>query len=132
MLDTLGAKILSSKSIAKTATPERALGVQFRLIKWPPAAVMSAPERIKLATMLAGNRMSLSMMAERTGLAVSECAQFCEELRALGLLQVVELANNLAAGDNPGAAGNHPNTSQRLDIVSRIRQRLGLTSIAAR
>lgn len=139
LLNTLGRKILDALTAAKTAvTPAMSLlhDETFTLMKWPPAALVSTPARIKLATLMTGQPMSVDKLVMRSGSNPQECERFCQELGRAGILKRQGTQPQLLSpGMNqpieykkafedscPGSLKDKPDSS----LLSRIRRRLGL------
>jgi hypothetical protein len=57
-----------------------------QLLRWPPAALLSSPERMRLAALMIGRPVSASTLADRSGTSVPACERFMTELRQHGLL----------------------------------------------
>ena len=151
LLNTLGDNILKNRDCGASATSMAQLRDEtFRLTQWPPAALIKTPARIKLATLMTGQPISVDKLATRSGCAVQECELFCEELKRAGILncKAVNQAANQTSGHSIGS--NQPPYLQpringpigyqtdsgtgtddgkarpELSLLSRIRRRLGL------
>ncbi|MES2946574.1 MAG: hypothetical protein V4772_27220 [Pseudomonadota bacterium] len=64
----------------------------FVLHRWPPAAMLGSPVRIKLATVMRGRPMTLNALQKRSGFSQQECAEFVDLLRRAELLARTEPA----------------------------------------
>lgn len=62
----------------------------FILHRWPPAAMLGSPARIKLATVMRGRTMTLDALQKRSGISQQECSEFVELLRRAELLARTE------------------------------------------
>ena len=126
MLNMVGDRIAQSRRVpAPAAADSMNPHAQFRLLKWPSVDLLGTPERVKLTTMLARRPQSLAGLMQHTGCSQQLCAAFCDELRACGLLQISGGDTDAAPAPHSQQAGREASAS-RLDILSRIRLRLGL------
>jgi hypothetical protein len=149
MLNRLGAMVVHARGLGLVAI-EAGPGEDdaFRLLRWPPAALLEAPHRIRLATLMTGRPTSLGVLRQRSGLATQQCLDFIADLRRSGLLENV--AEPAQAGgfatsifpsslfpDSlfPGSTGpdSRPAPSRQAlretvqpGLLARIRNRLGL------
>lgn len=154
MLNQLGAQALQHPGPGKTphphhlqppvpGTPPAAAGwpagETFRIVRWPPAHLLNSPQRLKLATLMVGQAMSLDVLQQRAGVALAECEAFVRDLLAAGLLQgpagdgaaAVPLAAAMPSVQAQAANPIHPAqppTPARAPsgLLARIRSRLGL------
>ena len=125
LLNDFGNRINELKRTAEAATGEMEAGEAFRLLRWPPAALLDGSERMKMATIIMGRALSASALAQRAGVTVQECASYLHMLQANGYLAV-----NTVIGD--GAQNQIGMTAPVKEkvaagLLSRIRSRLGLT-----
>lgn len=150
-LNRLGAMVVHARGLglaAAEATP--ADHEEFRLLRWPPAALLEAPHRIRLATLMTGRPTSLGVLRQRSGLAAQDCLDFIADLRRSGLLENVREAalqaptpaptpahtttlapSEVSEGPQPGSAAPAPSPPPVRDpvqpgLLARIRSRLGL------
>lgn len=142
-LNHLGALVVHARELG-LATADAALADddEFRLLRWPPVALLETPQRIRLATLMTGRPTSLGVLRQRSGLAAQDCLAFIADLRRSGLLENVREAVQAphAAGVAPHAhdaaqpaaavpaappahASVHP---VQPGLLARIRSRLGL------
>lgn len=129
MLNDLGKRISESRRAA-LAMPGRADSHdEFRLLKWPPAALLAGQGRMKVATLIMGRPMSAMLLAQRSGVAMEECTCYLRELRERGFLEVSAAGTACAQGRDCGAAPPPP-VKEKLaaGLLARIRSRLGLTA----
>ena len=153
MLNQLGVQALQHPAPSKAVHPPTSpppvpaaaadwpAGETFRLVRWPPAHLLSSPQRLKLATLMVGQAMSLDVPQQRSAVAWAECEAFVRELRAAGLIQGpagggLAASASLAAATSPPAAQPlahpiHPAPPPApprapSGLLARIRSRLGL------
>jgi hypothetical protein len=87
-LNRLGAMVVHARGLGLAAAEaDLAEDDEFRLLRWPPAALLEAPHRIRLATLMTGRPTSLGVLRQRSGLGVQECLDFIADLRRSGLLE---------------------------------------------
>jgi hypothetical protein len=122
MLNQLGQKILQMGG-APAALPARTLRTEdpYRLLRWPPAGFLGTPARMRLATLMASQPLSLAGLQQRSGQPAGECAEFFHALVQAGLLQAAPAAD---AGRTRAAPAAPAPAS--LGLLARIRSRLGL------
>lgn len=152
-LNRLGAMVVHARGLglaAAEATP--ADHEEFRLLRWPPAALLEAPHRIRLATLMTGRPTSLGVLRQRSGLAAQDCLDFIADLRRSGLLESVreaaltQQATQAALAERhapaqvhaDSTAGAQPDSAAHVTppapvhnpvqpgLLARIRSRLGL------
>ncbi|MFM9926602.1 hypothetical protein VLK31_26700 [Variovorax sp. H27-G14] len=151
-LNRLGAMVVHARGLGLAATEATlADDEQFRLLRWPPAALLEAPHRIRLATLMTGRPTSLGVLRQRSGLAPQDCLDFIADLRRSGLLESVREAALAAqaalAAPNapaPSAGGSQPDSTATATppapthhpvqpgLLARIRSRLGLLATGHR
>ncbi|SFC05403.1 hypothetical protein SAMN05216344_10815 [Polaromonas sp. OV174] len=131
MLNKLGKLILQAgaPSPAPSST-SHSNDAEYRLLRWPPAALLATPARIKLATLMTGQPLSLSALQHRSSQARQDCADFFQALLRAGLLQAVAQASlNRPLASPPSNSQNHAERPRpALGLLARIRSRLGLQS----
>lgn len=143
MLNQLGRLIATSQPAPKpvvnaVAAPHFSAGDTFRLLRWPPTALLATALHRKLATLMAGKAQSLEVLQQRSGADGAACEQFLKDLHRLQLLEVTSpAAEFVPAFDNPltpekPAHESPVNWKASMGLVARIRSRLGLPSTASR
>lgn len=154
-LNRLGAMVVHARGLGLVAA-EAGPGEDdaFRLLRWPPAALLEAPHRIRLATLMTGRPTSLGVLRQRSGLATQDCLDFIADLRRSGLLENVPAAapsgsfansifpsslfpDSLLPGSTPPdsrPAASRPALRETVQpgLLARIRNRLGLLAPGAR
>lgn len=107
-LNRLGAMVVHARGLGLAAA-EAALADddEFRLLRWPPAALLEAPHRIRLATLMTGRPTSLGVLRQRSGLATQDCLDFIADLRRSGLLESVREAALAAQATQAALAAQH-------------------------
>jgi hypothetical protein len=146
-LNRLGAMVVHARGLGLAAA-EAELGEdeQFRLLRWPPAALLEAPHRIRLATLMTGRPTSLAVLRQRAGLGTQDCQDFIADLRRSGLIESAKEATRAAARRGPASvppagtaddgADSRPALAHAMNplvrdtvqpsLLARIRSRLGL------
>lgn len=140
VLNRLGAMVVHARGLGLAAT-EIPIGEheEFRMLRWPPAAVLEAPIRLRLATLMSNRPASVLSLQQRSPATRQECADFLADLRRAGLLE-----RPGAAPASPGAPGalvaaSAPDSvfpdsrfpaptrdNVQPGLLARIRNRLGL------
>lgn len=126
LLNTLGATILEQQKTAHKTWSSSLLGNEtFMLQRWPPVSILGSPARIRLATLMTGQPISMGTLVLRSGATSQDCELFCQDLDRAGVLR--------RHGANAPARPQHdtneaPGSKARpdLSLLSRIRRRLGL------
>lgn len=139
MLNQIGRAIPAAMApVASVATGVHfSAGDTFRLLRWPPTALLPTVQHRKLATLLSGKSQLLEAVVERSGLQRRECEIFLQGLQRLQLLEITSLPAASKAFQNSKpqealAAGESPvHWRASLGLVARIRNRLGLSSSAS-
>ena len=116
----------------------------FQLLRWPPTAFLSTPERTKAATLLLKAPIKFDVLARRAGMSAEDCRLFIAVLPHMK--HSVPEPDSLALErffDAPSQPPENPGLStfsitksvstlmtsvSRSGIVARIRDRLGLES----
>ncbi len=93
-----------------------------RLTRWPPAELLAAPGRIKLATLMTGRPMTIYNLQQSSGQSLAVCQDFMDALRNAKLLDVGNAATRPSAPSVPILAA-----APQPGLLARIRQRLGLS-----
>lgn len=121
-LNSLGVQILLRRQdgAGKGAPPSLPDDESLMLLRWPPAALLRTPQRVKLATLMTRHSVTLEQLVQRSGVERAECLGFCEDLRKAGLFHAHRAAQAVPA---PSSA---PEEKPPLSLLSRIRQRLGI------
>ncbi|MGJ7611909.1 MULTISPECIES: hypothetical protein [unclassified Variovorax] len=133
-LNRLGAMVVHARGLGLAAAEaEPADDDEFRLLRWPPAALLETPHRVRLATLMTGRPTSLGVLRQRSGLAAQDCLAFIADLRRSGLLENVREAARAVqhAADGPQPEATAPAAPPVRDpvqpgLLARIRSRLGL------
>lgn len=105
--------------------------VLMRLLRWPPTHLLGGLGRIRIATLMTGQPMTLNMLEARSGQTSQNCADFISDLKNAGLVVMVE-SNSVAPPErfNTGADGTektaHAPNQPAANLLARIRNRLGL------
>ena len=86
--------------------------------------MLATRARLQMATVLAGNRISIAALAERTGTDIHLCSAFVQELTQAGVLEE-QITAKTPAIDLPTPTKVTPAPKQ--DLISRIRARFGLS-----
>lgn len=121
MLNQVGEQLLHQRTQANLA--QISLGKEtYQLKRWPPAALLGSPERMKLATLLTARALCLAGLAQRSQQPAAECERFLHALKQAGLL------TECSAAIAPAATVPAPTPA--MGLLARIRHRLGLASTA--
>jgi len=98
MLNRLGAMVVHARELglpgsalspASRDHSERgrgAHGEEYRLLRWPAAALLHTPMRMKLAALLASRPASLHALQQRSNAGAQECADFIAALEHAGFV----------------------------------------------
>ncbi|MDP9895573.1 hypothetical protein J2W32_004779 [Variovorax boronicumulans] len=98
MLNRLGAMVVHARELGlpgSALTPaardhsERGRGAhceEYRLLRWPAAALLDTPMRMKLAALLASRPASLHALQQRSSAGAQECADFIAALEHAGFV----------------------------------------------
>jgi hypothetical protein len=99
MLNRLGAMVIHAREIGLSSARDRnergGRDEEYRLLRWPSAALLDTPVRMKLAALLASRPASLRALQQRSNAGAQECADFIAALERSGF----------AAGSGRGGAG---------------------------
>ena len=137
VLNQLGAVVVHARGLGLGAT-ETAIGEheEFRMLRWPPAAVLEAPIRLRLATLMSNRPASVLSLQQRSPATRQECADFLADLQRAGLLERLQAAPanagalmtaaRLDAVAPPGRSAAPARDAVQPGLLARIRNRLGL------
>ena len=141
-LNRLGVLIVPLDQAAQTSVdvpgtaPYQSLDTQpMSMLRWPPAALLKTPGRLRLATLMTGKQMTVYGLQLSSGSNLEECRTFFSELRAANLLSAapgaqllpqtrVQVTLPTSAPTRAPSQQNKASTS----LISRIRMRLGIQS----
>jgi len=136
-LNQLGAMVVHARGLGLGAT-ETAIGEheEFRMLRWPPAAVLEAPIRLRLATLMSNRPASVLSLQQRSPATRQECADFMADLQRAGLLERLHAAPANAGAPAAAASPDSVSPDRRPaapargavqpGLLARIRNRLGL------
>lgn len=106
------------------------------MLRWPPAAVLEAPIRLRLATLMSNRPASVLSLQQRSPATRQECADFMADLQRAGLLERLHAApanagalmaaaspDSVSPDRRPAAPARDP---VQPGLLARIRNRLGL------
>ena len=91
-----------------------------RLLRWPPPRLLGSAQRIQLATLMAGQAVTLVALQNRSQQPVQACEDFILELQKAGLLY-----RWIASHPKP-TASVIKKLPPPINLLARIRNRLGL------
>lgn len=103
-------------TIAPAASPQL-----MRLTQWPPTRLLADPGRMRLATLLTGNGMSLPELVSRSALPLPVCKNFIEDLQLANLLK----SHSISQHHMPQPTALLPK-AVRPGLIDKIRMRLGI------
>ncbi len=141
-LNRLGAMVVHARGLG-IAAPDSLIAddEEFRLLRWPPAALLETPARVRLATLMTGRPTSLLLLRQRSGLAPQDCLDFLADLRRSELLEGArqpapaaarppDALSTPSAPDSVLPLDSRPQALARDPVqpglLARIRSRLGL------
>ncbi|MDO8458974.1 MAG: hypothetical protein Q7T07_18900 [Burkholderiaceae bacterium] len=132
-LNRLGMQIVSSRqnNQGPAQAPAMIAEAPLRLLRWPSASLVGTRERMRLATLLTSQPMTLTTLQQRSGLDASVCALFVADLEKARYLsthaplvaspeETVVRPSGEAKDSAPAARTIRPG------LISRIRTRLGI------
>ncbi|UKI10586.1 MULTISPECIES: hypothetical protein [Variovorax] len=144
-LNRLGALVVHARGLGLAASDGHiAENEEFRLLRWPPAALLETPARVRLATLMTGRPTSLLLLRQRSGLAPQDCLDFLADLRRAELLESARqpappaiavgaapiMLSTPSAPDSVLPVDSRPQALARDTVqpglLARIRSRLGL------
>lgn len=148
MFNSIGDAIELQRAQAAAAVAQRPVrnDEAFRLRRWPPASVVSTPERRSLAALMSVRAQSLASLHRLSNVPVPMCTDFLRDLRQADLVITTQLVLAANAGDSvlpaedsgSAAFGTTPaqldvrapapatNTATQVGLFARIRARFGL------
>jgi hypothetical protein len=122
LLNTLGGNILAQQKTAHQ--PSSFLRDElFMLQRWPPVSLLGSPARIRLATLMTGQPISMNTLVLRSGATAQDCEMFCQELDRAGVLQRHGAPAQPQRDMNEAPALK---ATPDMSLLSRIRRRLGI------
>lgn len=132
-LNRLGAMVVHARGLGLAVT-EVPMGEheEFRMLRWPPAAVLEAPIRLRLATLMTNRPASVLSLQQRSPATRQECADFLADLQRAGLLERAASPGVLVAASAPDSVfpdSRFPAPARdtvQPGLLARIRNRLGL------
>lgn len=133
VLNRLGAMVVHARGLGLAVT-EVPIGEheEFRMLRWPPAAVLEAPIRLRLATLMSNRPASVLSLQQRSPATRQECADFLADLQRAGLLERAASPGVLVAASAPDSVfpdSRFPAPARdtvQPGLLARIRNRLGL------
>lgn len=93
---------------------------RIRLQQWPPPRLLSAPGRIRLATILTGKAITLDELVQRSAQPLAVCEAFVNDLHQTSLLVSTSSINVSTLSAAPSVKSIAPS------LLNRIRIRLGI------
>lgn len=92
-----------------------------RLLRWPPASMLHAAGRLRLATLMTGPPVTLAVLQQRSGQPAQVCADFVDDLRRAGYI------GSPPTGASPARPLEKANTAPKVQpgLLARIRLRFG-------
>ncbi len=132
-LNRLGAMVVHARGLGLAVT-EVPIGEheEFRMLRWPPAAVLEAPIRLRLATLMSNRPASVLSLQQRSPATRQECADFLADLQRAGLLERAASPGVLVTASAPDSVfpdSRFPSPIRdtvQPGLLARIRNRLGL------
>ncbi|MFZ6639982.1 hypothetical protein ACO0LL_09605 [Undibacterium sp. TC4M20W] len=102
-----------------TQLPASDLAQHYRLKRWPPANLVNTRDRIRLATVMTKQAISVETLNKKSGLDIEICKSFISDLHSSGLLSKESMEIKL---ENP----NQPPVPAYIQpgVLSRIRNKL--------
>lgn len=114
-LNTLGRTVAAASSPPAAAREAVAPTSAIRLLRWPPATLLTNASRIRLATLLAAGALPQDALQQRSGCDTDTCSRFLAELSEAGLLVI----------HNESGPAREPARPVEAGLLDRIRRRLG-------
>jgi hypothetical protein len=107
----------TSKTSADTANTA---AESVRLLRWPPPRLLGSPQRVQLATLMAGQAVTLDILQKRSRQSAQACKDFVVELQNAGLLY------SWTGLQHPSVVRQRKPAILPPSLLARIRSRLGL------
>lgn len=138
-LNRLGALIAPVKKAAANPVLKSVETAAMRMLRWPPATLLTTTTNMRLATLMAGKPLTLHELQQRSGVSLALCTAFFDALKQLDLLVQAAAASlpAMTAAPNglPAAASESHAQAMKSPVqpglLTRIRMRLGLGSTGA-
>ena len=134
-LNRLGVLIAPVMKASTTLTFEFDEATPMRMLRWPPAGLLTTTTHMRLATLMAGKPLTLLELQQRSGVNMASCMAFFNGLRHLDLLvPATGLSLPTAAAMQAAASKMHPQivtNPVQASLFTRIRMRLGLSTTGA-
>ena len=125
-LNRLGALIFPMDGACSTLPEIPFETMPMRMVRWPPAGLLTTTTRVRLATLMAGKPLTLGELQQRSKENLATCTAFFADLRQSNLLTpVAALAASKAAQLQTSKKPVQPG------LLTRIRMRLGLSTSGA-
>lgn len=96
----------------------------IKLLRWPSANLITTRDRMRLATLMTGQPITLVALAARSGVAIEVCREFASDLGKAGFLGTGD--HTAPAPQSTSAELSKPAAVATTGLLSRIRTRLGL------
>ncbi|MES2401479.1 MAG: hypothetical protein V4573_15930 [Pseudomonadota bacterium] len=132
VLNHLGNIVAGEKHTTSSAPAADMPQAQFRLLRWPSAALLTSTDRMRLATMMTGKWTSMATLQDRSGVSAAVCSQFLADLQHAGLLVDFTQAQHTVTEtrQHDTGAGETMLSPRNIEpgLISRIRSRLGIFS----
>ena len=130
-INRIGHTIQLKKSAATEAALHGRSGLSsafLRLERWPPAHLLSTPDRIRMASLLTGRSLVLQELQRRSGHPLAVCEAFIQDLDQAGLLQSVQVLPHAVLVSTQAGAAESPTVASPIKsgLLDKIRARLGL------
>lgn len=134
-LNRLGALINPANTVAAPAPLETAEDGPMRMLRWPPATLLTSVSYIRLATLMASKPLTLRELHHRSGESMAMCMAFFNGLKQHELLVPATAASLPAAAHmqqaTPKVLLQTTKSPVQAGLLARIRMRLGLGSTGA-
>ena len=129
-LNQVGSMITPTSQLAGVLVSEPAGMAPMRMLRWPPAALLTTAPRIRLATLMAGKPLTIAELQQRSNENIAVCTAFFEDLKQLGLLVPAGSVRPLSTAPTKSAVITAPQRVKKSPVqpslIERIRMRLGL------
>ena len=131
-LNQLGSKILSSRVVIDKPNTAQSYPESYRLTRWPRVNLLGTKERMRMATLLLGKPLTINQLADYSFFSVAVCESFVQDLKATGLVQVIQI-QSIPTDANGATIAAHLSTepltgkaSAPSGLFARIRNALAL------